>query len=300
MGHGSTAADGMAHADLSGGPSFLGGATPYCAWAGDGVACPTNDGGRASVLRYDTPAIGPASIAISTGNDDYWDVKLKILGLHGRRRLRPPHRPHRRVRLDERDAGAATCRRCYRVSMGPPLQLLAGVRGYPSGSRTNQAARSHTQVGVKRGNRYRRRRAGRLAEHAWRRRRRQHRLRPTRSTPGQSWGFATYRKTVTTPAVPAATNEEKRGDITTASAAFSFGQGTSVALAWSQNNATDNEYQYLKLDHSYADGASVAVYYKTGETGDTDGSMIGVGPRPHHRWRGHRIRRLPEAVGGQR
>ena len=60
--------------------------------------------------------------------------------------------------------------------------------------------------------------------------------------------------------------EDKRGDITTASAGFSFGQGTSVALAWSQNNATDNEYQYIKLDHSYGDG-SVGVYYKSGEDG---------------------------------
>ena len=166
VGHGSTAADGMAHADLSGGPSFLGGATPYCAWAGEGVACPTNDGTRASVLRYDTPAIGPASIAISTGNDDYWDVKLTLSGSMG-------------------DAG-------YNL------------------------------------------RIGHIGEH------------------------------------------DEGGDVTTASAASSFGQGTSVALAWSQDNNADNEYQYVKLDHSYADGASVAVYYKAGQTGATDGSMVGV------------------------
>ena len=38
----------------------------------------------------------------------------------------------------------------------------------------------------------------------------------------------------------------------------------------------DNEYQYIKLDHSYGDG-SVGVYYKSGETGAVDGSLWGVG-----------------------
>ena len=67
------------------------------------------------------------------------------------------------------------------------------------------------------------------------------------------------------------------GDVTTASAAFSFGQGTSVALAWSQDNLEDHEYQYIKLDHSYGDG-SIAVYYKRGENADgTEGSLVGIG-----------------------
>ena len=46
-------------------------------------ACPTNDGARGPMLRYDTPAIGPASIAFSTADDDYWDVTLKIAGSMG-------------------------------------------------------------------------------------------------------------------------------------------------------------------------------------------------------------------------
>ena len=66
-----------------------------------------------------------------------------------------------------------------------------------------------------------------------------------------------------------------------ASAAFSMGQGTSVAVAWSQSDAEDNddfadEYQYVKLDHSYGDG-SVGVYYKRGEEGDQEGSLWGIG-----------------------
>ena len=54
VGHASRATDGMAHADL-GGPSWLGGATNWCSFASSGPACPSNDGGRGPVLRYDTP-----------------------------------------------------------------------------------------------------------------------------------------------------------------------------------------------------------------------------------------------------
>ena len=72
----------MAHADL-GGASWLGGATNWCSYAGGSPACPSNDGNRTQVLRYDTPAIGPASIAISTGNDDFWDAKVSIAGSMG-------------------------------------------------------------------------------------------------------------------------------------------------------------------------------------------------------------------------
>ena len=35
------------------------------------------------MLRYDTPAIGPASIAVSTGNNDYFDIKLSVAGSMG-------------------------------------------------------------------------------------------------------------------------------------------------------------------------------------------------------------------------
>ena len=83
VGHGSRATDGMAHADL-GGASWLGGATNWCSYASTGPACPSNDGGRGPMLRYDTPSIGPASIAVSMGaDDDYWDAKLSVAGSMG-------------------------------------------------------------------------------------------------------------------------------------------------------------------------------------------------------------------------
>ena len=89
VGWGNVATDGMAHARL-GGPSWLGGVTNWCAYAtqsGGGIkdtpACNGHDGGRQGVVRYDTPAIGPLSIAASVGQDEYWDVKAKIAGSFG-------------------------------------------------------------------------------------------------------------------------------------------------------------------------------------------------------------------------
>ena len=242
VGHGSTATDGMAHADLSGGPSFLGGATPYCAWAGEGVACPTNDGGRASVLRYDTPAIGPASIAISTGNDDYFDVKLSIAGSMG-------------------DAGY-DLRIGHIAEYDKDVDAVDASNMYVSGKMLKEALAKAKHANID---------AHEAAEGV--------EISQVEGTDSDEDAAAANiedddKFLKHTPAMAATT--KPAGDITTASAAVSFGQGTSVAVAWSQDNLGDHEYQYVKLDHSYADGASVAVYYKTGQEGDTDGSMVGV------------------------
>ena len=75
--HGSRATDGKAHAD-PGGASWLVGATNWCSYASYGPTCPRNDDGRGSKLNYDTPAIGPASIAVSIAAADYWDAKVSV------------------------------------------------------------------------------------------------------------------------------------------------------------------------------------------------------------------------------
>ena len=273
IGHGSMATDGMAHADL-GGPSWLGGATNWCSYASTGPACPSNDGSRGPMLRYDTPAIGPAAIAFSVGNDDYWDVKLSISGSMGDAGydLRIGHIGERDTSETELGSDEVLAMFDTRRVGGSDLLALLQSENMPEAGTANDffnsdgttidtvsnqdastAVEDHVaanddvvaidQLG-------------------------------TDTTVAES----TFLKTTMIPgedAVPDMMKEVKQGDITTASAAFSFGQGTSVALAWSQNNATDNEYQYIKLDHSYGDG-SVAVYYKSGETGDVDGSHLGV------------------------
>ena len=193
LGQGGTASDGMTNARL-GGPSWLGGVTNWCAYHSDGdnPACLTNDGARAEVLRYDTPAIGPASIAISAGDNDYWDVMLKVAGSFG-------------------DAG-------YDIRVGH-------IAEYDKEVVTEESVADLTS------------------------------------------GVVTTTKT--TSIAPA-------GDQTGASAAVSFGQGTSVAVAWSKDKLQDNDYQYVEVDHSYGDG-SVGVYYKRGDTLTDKGSLWGVG-----------------------
>ena len=168
IGQGSEATDGVAHARL-GGPSWLAGVTNWCSYGGYGRHSQPARATTATAVenvRYDTPAIGPATISASFGNDDRWNAMLKVAGSMG-------------------DSG-------YDVRVG----------------------------------------------------------------------------------------YEDYSEATSASAAFSMGQGTSVALAWSQADAGGasyaDEFQYVELDHSYGDG-SIGVYYKRADEGDDESTLWGVG-----------------------
>ena len=98
VGHTSAATDGMIHADL-GGPAWLGGATNWCAFhghssgrdemhasAGTGLREQRRRqaGGPASTTRL--PSVRPR-IAVSTGNNDYFDIDAHDCRLHRRRRV---------------------------------------------------------------------------------------------------------------------------------------------------------------------------------------------------------------------
>ena len=243
VGHASMATDGMAHADL-GGAAWLGGATNWCSYASSGPACPSNDGGRGPVLRYDTPAIGPASIAVSTGNDDYFDIKLSIAGSMG-----DAGYDFRIGHIAEYEADVAAVDGSVSIHTG--RDLIAGhtdvatlLDDLPEGGTVAPVANTGTPLD---GN------TDLLADTLYEKR-----------LPGSDAGTKDV------------------GDITTMSGAVSFGQGTSVAAAWSQaETGSQVEYQYLKLDHSYGDG-SVGLYFKSGEYGagakkGVDGSLWGVG-----------------------
>ena len=66
------------------GSTWIAGATNWCSYGiSDGAACTTNDASRGQVIRYDTPSIGPLSLAASTGNDDFWDVAATVSGSAG-------------------------------------------------------------------------------------------------------------------------------------------------------------------------------------------------------------------------
>lgn len=84
LGHTGVATDGATNARL-GGPSWLAGVTNWCAYASPSgaAACQTHDGGRIDILRYDTPALGPVSLSVSIGDDDYKDAMAKVAGSFG-------------------------------------------------------------------------------------------------------------------------------------------------------------------------------------------------------------------------
>ncbi len=98
LGHTSPAGDGIADQDLSGtgianGYDIMGDSGGGIAWrtkgglttsrtlmtsgGGDvtlGDTIGTLDGGRKDILRYDSPALGPVTVAASVGNDGYFDI----------------------------------------------------------------------------------------------------------------------------------------------------------------------------------------------------------------------------------
>ena len=290
IGHTSAAADGMAHANL-GGPSWMAGVTNYCAWGVSNAAvCSANDGGRHSVLRYDTPSIGPASIAVSTGNNDYFDIKLSIAGSMGDAGydFRIGH-----IAEYEADVPAVPAVASMRSSVtGAELRAELLKQGYivpnadgtaftfkaPDGATDgadNTAANEWADVV----DAYKKKTGITLTQYIG-----------DTIAAGQTnaavdtFGDAAQRvyfsDTAAVAAIPATTMDV--GDITTMSGAVSFGQGTSVAATWSQaDTGSQVEYQYMELDHSYGDG-SIGVYYKTSEYGagmmkGVEGSMWGIG-----------------------
>jgi predicted porin len=90
LGHTSPAGDGIADQDLSGtgiaaGYDITGDTAGGIEWRSSsggfsgitvGDTRATLDGGRRDVLRYDSPALGPVTIAASVSNDNYWDIAV--------------------------------------------------------------------------------------------------------------------------------------------------------------------------------------------------------------------------------
>ena len=226
----------MAFANL-GGPSWLAGVTNSCAFYSDGPACESNDGGRSDILKYDTPSIGPASIAISTGNNGYWDVMLKVAGS-----LDDAGYDFRIGHIAEMNTDVAATDESVSIHTGRELiathtDIPTLLDELPEGATVAKVDTDEPLV-------------------------------PATSLEED----ALYEKRL--PGTPA--SKTMSGDITTASLGVAFGQGTSVWAAWSQDDTGDDEYQYISVDHSYGDG-SVGVFYKTAEKAGVDGSIRGVG-----------------------
>lgn len=300
LGHTSTAADGMAHARL-GGPSWLGGVTNWCSYfsqnaaGGTAVACPSNDGGRTDILRYDTPALGPATLSISAGDNDYWDLQLKIAGSFGdggydfrighiaeyeTTTTTPASSSMRTVRGSTRtvEAGALFTE----ADAGGAPTTIAGIKTLkPEGTAyylvaTDDTSQDSLTARVP-GD------GGEAADATTL-------VGSYSPSSGNDIASNVYLEVVPdrteTTSTPAMTTTNKMGDVLTTSVAVAFGQGTSVAVAWSKDSNepanTDHEYLYAEVDHSYGDG-SVGLYWKQGERGNgagqgsTEGSLWGVG-----------------------
>ena len=218
-----------------------------------GPACPSNDGGRKEILRYDTPAIGPASLAVSAGNNDYFDIMLKVAGSFGDAGydLRIGH-------IGEYDEPVAETEDSHKYITGKELRKALAEDGFKFGT---GAAPSRTLAGNNLGKTGGPNGCAGFEGHEMLNKVKINALDGGHPTGGSAIAD-TDQYLKTTPGKMA--SEKPAGDVTTASAAVSFGQGTSVAVAWSKDDTKDHEYQYGELDHSYGDG-SIGVYYKTGE-----------------------------------
>ena len=254
LGHTSSAADGMPFADGAfNGGSWLAGVTNSCAWVTNGPACMSNNGARQDILRFDTPKLGPATISLSTGNNEYWDAKLALAGAMG-------------------EAG-------YDFRIGYIAEYDKPVAAVPSSSTTyseetflkeykldDDSTSNAITAAVGKAHK------GRTAH--WQRFR-------NAASPAEKDEIG-YRVDVSgTPAT-----EKAAGDILTMSGAINFGQGTTIGAAWSQNDmpaeaTKEHEYFYLSVDQSYGDG-SIGVHWKRGEISesgedDKEGTNWGVG-----------------------
>ena len=250
VGHASTATDGVAYAYL-GGPAWLGGTTNYCSFVSAGPACQTNDGGRQGILRYDTPSLGPATISVSTGDNDYWDAMLKIAGSFG-----DAGYDFRVGYIGEYDTDVMAVAGSVTPITGK--QLMEALKD--DGFKFNAAGDTITSgPGGQSGT------AGDIPGDAIDAHNALNKVTVRRISEGEVSAdpFAAktlYHKSVTEKKAMT----KPAGDIATASAAVSFGQGTSVAVAWSKDDVENDEYQFVNLDHSYGAG-SVGLYFKQGE-----------------------------------
>lgn len=79
LGHTSQATDGIAYSSYDN-HAWLAGIEIGCDFCS---GLPTYGGGRAEVIRYDTPSIGVGTVGVSTDGDDFWDAALRVDGSVG-------------------------------------------------------------------------------------------------------------------------------------------------------------------------------------------------------------------------
>ena len=250
----------MQHARL-GGPSWLGGVTNWCSYHSKNAsgsvaaACISQDGNRQDVLRYDTPTFGPASISVSTGDNEYWDAMLKLAGSFGDAGY-ALHIGH----IGEYETDVAAVPETTETFTGAAVKEFAAdedIKLSDDLTALNVGAYKNSTLYSGSGDAL---------------------------NPSMTIGSLTdeHRYEVVTPGKAA--GKKKNGDTTITSAAVNFGQGTSIAASMGKRDSDDSKHTYMELDHSYGDG-SIGVYWRNGETGTgaakKKGSLWGVGIGHH-------------------
>jgi predicted porin len=246
IGHTNVTADGPQYASFIG-PANMGGATNWCPYSSTGPACQSYGPSRQPILRYDTPAIGPASIGVSTGNNDYFDAALKIAGSFG-------------------DAG-------YDLRIGFVSEYDVDVAAVPHSvtpvaagvlRKTLTTAKETVEEHFKGGLSLQDDEGALVTDD---------------ELTAMAADKATADTLVYKNQTAKAATTKAAGDAIITSAAFAFGQGTSIAVGWGQEDVNDGENQFAALGHSYGAG-SVAIYYARGEEmvagAMTEGSHWGV------------------------
>jgi hypothetical protein len=252
--------------------------------------------GRKGLIRYDSPKIGPATIAASIAGNDFWDASISISGSAGETeydfRVGYVGKTDETVETEEATEGTAAVpgETTETLVSGAdlldrlqtenpydaesPTALYSGEDPEEVGGVTNLEVQpfiaSHIETAE----------MGDDVEEL-------EIVRVIGEADTGVIGNSVFRKRTTTPGMAAVdgtdavTAVEESGDIIHVSGAVKFATGTSVNLAWAkEETGTKRQYMFGALAHNYGDG-SIGIYLKRGSEGEgmaeVDSSVLGVG-----------------------
>jgi predicted porin len=257
VGQASTPTDSTPYANFIG-TAFLGGVTNWCSYASNGTAaCTALGSGRKGLIRYDSPKIGPATIAASFAGNDFWDASISISGAAGETEydLRVGY-------VAKTDTTTAETTENIQADGADLMKLLNAELKKAGGTMLTAASTvADAQDAID-----------------------AHVMANPGVTLSQRAGdsedllsTSLFRKTTVTPA-----KVTDSGDIVHVSGAVKFAMGTSVNVAWAkEETGMERQYLFAALAHDYGSG-SAGVYVKRGSQNnaagmEVDSSVLGVG-----------------------
>jgi hypothetical protein len=291
VGQASTPTDSTPYANFIG-TAFLGGVTNWCSYASNGTAaCTALGSGRKGLIRYDSPKIGPATIAASFAGNDFWDASISISGAAGETeydlRVGYVGKTDTSETTEAVEAGKPTMTERV-IGGGELLKVLQDENPFdtvdstaeqnddlyedadtPSTSVLNTEAQTYIESHLE------------MAEGV-----ELERIIGVATTGNIE--DSVFRKTTTMPGAaavdgtPAMTTVTESGDTVHVSGAVKFAMGTSVNVAWAkEETGMERQYLFAALAHDYGSG-SVGAYIKRGSQNnaagmEVDSSVLGVG-----------------------